>query len=393
VAAGTPAEPPPPPPPEFVEFEPEPEPLPPPTPPPTPPPAPSRPTDPTPRVIVAYTSDGRFGLQTTTGNPDDPSDDGKKLTYSEQGITNNTRLFLDGATPLFGSGGRILRGTGPSGPGRIECSWQYSDVVVDQLLEWVHGDLSGRLDTLLVTYSWRNVGTRPRNTGLRVMLDSLIGDNDGVPFIVPGQEGIVLDPQLYRGRQVPDFVRALERADLSNPGVIVDAGLRHPDSESPTEVILTHWPGSDAEWAYDTSAPFGTDTAIGIYYEPRLLAPNAVRSVRFTYGLGTISSTQSRNPSLSLTAGGPFRAGGKFWLVAIVQNPRSGQQVRVELPTGLTLAENETALKTVPESKTFTQVSWLVRIGPSAAGPVQVRATLQPENTSTSCGSQTALYS
>ena len=47
--------------------------------------------DPTPRVMVERRPDGRFGLVCLTGNPDDPSDDGKRLTYSPDGETNNTR--------------------------------------------------------------------------------------------------------------------------------------------------------------------------------------------------------------------------------------------------------------------------------------------------------------
>ena len=84
------------------------------------------------------------------------------------------------------------------------------------------------------------------------MLDTLIGDNDGVPFIVPGREGIVTSTLEMRGNEVPDFVRSLERPDLSSPGVIVDINLVPAEGEArPGELVLSHWPGENADWNYD----------------------------------------------------------------------------------------------------------------------------------------------
>ncbi len=56
------------------------------------------------------------------------------------------------------------------------------------------------MDTVRVTYELKNSEAVTRPVGLRVMLDTLIGDNDGVPFIVPGREGIVTTA-LELGRQ------------------------------------------------------------------------------------------------------------------------------------------------------------------------------------------------
>ena len=111
--------------------------------------------------------------------------------------------------------------------------------------------------------------------------------------------------------------------------MIVDIGLYpHEGEERPSELVLSHWPGSDAEWDYDRSEPFGHDSAAGIYYAPRPLLPGQTRSVGFSYGLGTISSTATKNSRLSLTAGGPIRAGSSFWLVALVNSPRPGRPSR-----------------------------------------------------------------
>jgi hypothetical protein len=375
------------PPPAVVPpSDPEPEPEPPPEPPPIELPEEILPPiDPVRRIMVQYSPDTRFGVSTTTGSPDDSRDDNKKLTYSTNGSTNNTRLWVDGATPLFGSSvGRLLRPVSETSNDRTECAWEYNAIHVIQTVEYIAGDNSRRIDSVRVDYQLENAGTMERTVGLRVMLDSFIGENDGVPFIVPGREQIVTTPQSFRGEAVPDFIRALEYPNLVAPGVIADLRLRS-EGERPVEVTLTHWPGTGAEWDYNRTAAFGSDTAIGLYYEPKPLPPGRQRLISFIYGLGTITSTQTKNAKLSLTAGGPFRAGGRFWLVALVQYPQPVQQVRLDLPSGLTFDPAHPASKPVPAGTDYTQVSWLVEIAPTTFGPAELKVTLDPGSVEERC--------
>jgi hypothetical protein len=351
--------------------------------PPEPPPLPARPpVDPTPRVLVQRTHDGRFGLVCLSGNPDDPSDDNKSLTFSPIGQTNNTRVMVDGNTPLFGDlDGDTLESWHNGPDSSMLMSWSFKDVLVRESVRLVPGDISNRIDTMRVTYELRNRGATTHQVGLRVMLDTLIGDNDGVPFIVPGRPGIVTSTLEMRGTDVPDFVQSLERGDLSNPGVIVDIDLVPAEGElRPSELVLSHWPGSDAAWNYDRRRPFGRDTAAGIYYAAAPLKPGQSRTMGFSYGLGTISSTSTRNARLSLTAGGPIRAGSSFWLVALVNRPRSGQTVNIVLPAGLSARRPESRSQPVEGSGLYTQVSWLIEVAPELLGEVQVEAVLEPES-------------
>ncbi len=337
------------------------------------------PIDPTPRITVNFHEPGRFGIVTTSGNPDDDSDDGKRLTFSVKGDTNNTRLWVDGATPLVLTNQSGAEDTQRfAAEQRREAVMNYRDIQVTQVVELAAGDISRRMDTIRVLYRLKNTGSADHSVGLRVMLDTLIGGNDGVPFIVPGVEGIVTQATTFRGEQVPDFVRALEHPNLASPGVIVDIGLRARDAERPSEVILAHWPGGEAEWNYER-APLRRDSAVGLYYEPRPLKPDEQRTVGFTYGLGTISSTKSRNAKLSLTVGGPFRSGGQFWVVALVQNPKTGQTVKLTLPDGMKLSDKHTPVQSVTAGVDVTQLSWLVLIDPSLIGNAELKATLGPD--------------
>lgn len=359
-----------------------------PAPPPPPPPPPALPTlppaDPTPRVRVQTNPDGRFGLMTVSGNPDDPSDDNKKLTFHDLGETNNTRVMVDGQTPPFGSSaGSTVQPIITNPDGSRVMVWEYRGVRVSQTLRLVANDLSRRTDSLRVTYKLENVGQNTRDAGLRVMLDTLIGDNDGVPFLVPGRDGIVTSPLYLDGPRVPDFIQALERGDLDRPGVVIDVGLRPGEGEErPGILTLAHWPGSDAEWEYSTSTPFSNDTAVGLFYPAKPLAPGASRSMSFTYGLGTLSSTASRNASLSLTTSGATRSGASFWLMALVKNPSQGQAVNLTLPAGLTPRKPASTRQTLTAGGGYTQLSWLIDVSPATLGQVEVSATLEPAGVS-----------
>ena len=54
-------------------------------------------------VKIDYDRLGHFGLLSTTGDPASSQDDGKLLTFSPIGETNNIRVWIDGDTPIYGT--------------------------------------------------------------------------------------------------------------------------------------------------------------------------------------------------------------------------------------------------------------------------------------------------
>ena len=57
-------------------------------------------------------------------------------------------------------------------------------------------------------------------------MDTCIGDNDGVPFTLPGVNELVSTSKDFRGAEVPDFVQVLERPEPEDPGIVVQLNLR-----------------------------------------------------------------------------------------------------------------------------------------------------------------------
>ena len=75
-------------------------------------------------------------------------------------------------------------------------------VRVKQHVEIVPGQ-SGTLDTCLVWYQVTNYGDVPQKVGLRFMLDTYIGANDGVPFTAPGVKGFIDSKKEFKGDGSP----------------------------------------------------------------------------------------------------------------------------------------------------------------------------------------------
>src|SRR5262249_55035593 len=137
----------------------------------------------------------------------------KRLTFDEKGMTNNTCVRLDDNEWLFGERpfhlkdgtevggtwpGRWDRqdvtnlGLDPSGPKRLgdqsTVVYDAQQVFITQTVELVPGAQSRYLDTCLVRYRLENKDSRSHRVGIRFLLDTYIGANDGVPFTIPGQK-------------------------------------------------------------------------------------------------------------------------------------------------------------------------------------------------------------
>src|SRR5690606_20981189 len=79
-------------------------------------------------------------------------------------------------------------------------TWAAGNLMVTQILDVVPssqpvevapGQFRRLTDTVRVRYVIENRDPRPHPVGLRIQVDTLIGENDGVPFTVPGLPGLV----------------------------------------------------------------------------------------------------------------------------------------------------------------------------------------------------------
>jgi hypothetical protein len=354
------------------------------------------PVDPEPRIALKFLDPTKerhkgmsFGIMMTRDR--DPSGNPKKLTYSDEGFTSNTVLRVDNNTSKewgFGSTdkGRWIERTGALGKDKngrerngYRSVWMSvtDEIQVTQTVEIVPSvqavDLGGGkqarlLDTCLVRYKIENKGTQEHIVGIRFLLDTFIGTNDGVPFTIPGQQELCSTQKELTGNQIPDFVQALERPDLKNPGTIAQLTLKVGGGlEVPDRVLLTHWPGTtDGGSGWDAPLKdIESDSAIVMFWKEKALAPGQSRSVGFAYGLGTIASAEGAG-KLGVTLGGSFEPHSVFTVTAYVTNPAADEKLTLTLPMGLTRVEGDEQQPVPPlppDAKSKNSVvTWKVRV-------------------------------
>jgi hypothetical protein len=348
----------------------------------------------------------RFGLVMLRAKDPEHPERLKKLTFDEWGRTNNTVVRVDGKDFLFGQPpGTWIKMKAPlegetAGRPRdgLASSWWLADshIQVTQEVEIVPGEQSRRLDTCLVRYLIENKDVRAHKVGIRFMLDTFIGANDGVPFLIPGETGLCDSLKKFdRPAAVPDFIQALEKDNPRNPGTVAYLQFHiGANIESPEKVTLGGWPNSElrqfgkkykgamsqlTEWdvpflsmkelarlARGIGKHADRDSAVTMYWEERELPADKGRRVGFTYGLGNVDTSESEG-HLLLTVGGRLVRNGEFTLTALVHKPQAGEKLTLKLPRGFSIVEGE-AEQTVPPvpagaTRPDSPVTWRLRAG------------------------------
>jgi hypothetical protein len=242
-----------------------------------------------------------------------------------------------------------------------QSTFRFRDEEIDvtQYIQIVPGQ-ANTLDTVLVYYRARNVGTVPRKVQIRLLLDTFIGDNDGVPFLVPGKSDLTKGAQLI-GENVPEFLEAIENPnDPKNPGTIVRIGLKNLrwskiDPQDPDEVIIGQM-GNSGAWRPEFK-DIRDDSAVTVYWPEVELEPKREVHFAMTYGLGALEVSND----LGLSAPGSAMPNREFTVTGYVYNAQAGQEVTLDLPAGLELAPGEKQVQTIGKASERAQVFWRVR--------------------------------
>ncbi|MHB1424034.1 MAG: hypothetical protein ACYC3I_12730 [Gemmataceae bacterium] len=339
-----------------------------------------------PRINVRFDpKTERFGLEMTQEKDPNNSERPKKLTYDEHGKSNNTVIKIDGFEYKFGTetpsniwgGRRRLKHVAITSGGRRawESTMEFGseNIEVVQHVEIVPGQ-SGYLDTALVYYTVRNKDSGKHQVGIRAMIDTFIGANDGVPFTIPGKKGFVDTKAEYSRKEIPDYIEAIENPnDRKNPGTVARMGLRHIrlpsiELEDMDKLRICRFPGPNIGWDWkpvesmqpDNKEEKG-DSCVVMYWPYEIMKPGQTRHAAFTYGFGSLEM----DGNLALSVPASVRPDSEFVVTAYVWGADKGDKVTLSIPAGLKLADGENAEKTIEEGGSRTQVFWRLRSGDS----------------------------
>lgn len=348
---------------------------------------------------------GRFSVGTTGGDPDRLGDEYQHLIYGgEEPWTSYTTIRIDNQNWVFGNpttrraGKAGLYGHQVQAPviidNRLVSTWQLGPIEVTQTLEFARSSTTGLMDSVRIEYRLHNHDDVFHDVGLRLMLDTMLGQNDGAPFRLDNL-ALLSDTVFYRD-QIPEFWQAFD--SLSNPQVMAQGTLRGTDVSTPDRVYFSNW-GSLADdlWNFDfqpgrdfmRKGEFELDSTIAMYWDGRPLPPKQTATYVSYYGLGGVTIAPG-DLSVGLTAPTQVVSDTRFeesyTVVAYIQNNGEGDardiKARIVLPEGLQLVEEGSTTRRLGDLAIgeTEQTSWKIRTTGDVTGKVSLAVEVEAIN-------------
>ncbi|NLJ80522.1 MAG: hypothetical protein GX335_05830 [Firmicutes bacterium] len=358
------------------------------------------------RIVVnnSEADTGRFSVGTTGGDPDRDTDRNKHLIYGgDDPWTSYTTVRVGNQSWVFGNptnrrAGRTAQyGEMLQEPkiinDTIQSAWRLGPLEVWQILSLARSSTTGLMDTARIEYEVKNTDTITHNVGLRLMLDTMLGSNDGAPF--RAQDRAITSDTVYYAGEMPEFWQAFD--SLADPQVISQGTLKGPHVTVPDRVYFTNWGSlADELWNFDfkpgrdfeRKGEFELDSAIALFWDQVPLAPGESRNFVSHYGLGGVTIAPGELV-LGVSAPNQITADAEgfqtFSIIAYVQNAGLGEarnvQAEIVLPRGLTLVgvEERINLGDLDVGET-EQTGWQVRADSSVDGVLTYEVKVSAEN-------------
>ena len=338
------------------------------------------------RVNAGDYDTGRISVDTTGGDIGREGDNDKPLIYGRPlPWTSYTTVRIDGQDYIFG--GPTKRRSGKSGTagvmaglprvqGRtLSTTCRFGPVEVTQRLGFARSLTTRMEDTAEITYQISNLDGKPHTVGIRVLLDTMLGDNDGAPFRV-GDRALTGAAWLH-GAEIPDYWLAFD--SLSDPRVMAQGTLRGSHAVAPDRICFTDW-GTAADELWDINIVPGTpfvrkdeeelDSAVALFWDPAGIDAGASHTVTTYYGLGGVDIQPGRL-TLGITAPAEVQSGKDrqtaVTIIGYLENS-GGFEARdvkavLNLPEGLVFADGDRAERVIGNMATgeVRQMVWMVQ--------------------------------
>ena len=241
-------------------------------------------------------NNGRFTIGNTGGNPNYTSDNNKILLYGHPDPWSSyTTIRINNIDYIFNANNT----TYDTSNLKAVSTMTVDSVLVTQTLQIVNNATTGIKDTVQISYSARNQSSSSKTIGIRIMMDTMLGDNDGAPFKVPSLGNVTYERELT-GNLIPQFWQAFD--NLINPNVFAVGTLYKTGDVKPDKVQFADWSGiydSESSWSYtiSTSRPVTGDSAVAVYWNPKSVAAGTTTTVNTYYGVGFSDGTSGSSTS------------------------------------------------------------------------------------------------
>ncbi|MEH7336817.1 carboxypeptidase regulatory-like domain-containing protein [Neobacillus drentensis] len=262
-----------------------------------------------------------------------------------------------------------------------ESAWKTGDISVKQVLQPGINPATGQPDALQMKYIITNTGNQNHDVGLRMMFDTMVNYNDAAPFKVPTESGVesINFEKDYIGDNVPAFWQVFN--NFNNPDISAQYTMRGRGLTAPDRFTIARWGGIvGTKWDYQITPGAGTgDSAVGMWWNPKTLAPGEQKIITTYYGRPGVGGDQALVLSGRKSLTYDEWSSSPFNLISYFTNNTSSilNDVRLELEAdaGITLVDNDSVhqLGTVNSGVT-NQSSWKLKPNTPGKHTIVVKA-------------------
>ncbi|MBW7456613.1 hypothetical protein K0U00_21480, partial [Paenibacillus sepulcri] len=283
--------------------------------------------------ITVDNASGRFGIRTVDGQPIRKKDQNVSLLFQgDDPETSFTTFKIDGTPYIFGNPYKFgidffSETSKPSiienndGTKQIETVWTIKGVQIKQVL-MLYADPSDKLNAgnINIRYEVLNNSGHQVELGTRILLDTMVGGNDGPAFQIGTayEQPLTVERELVHNPEdneqispedrayykLPPYWVMRDKLDLSKPTAtdVMAYGFNN-FAEQNINIVdrmqVGHWNGlANTKWDYtpDGNLDYTTDTndygtadsAVAFYWDPNVIADKASQSFETVYGLGEL---------------------------------------------------------------------------------------------------------
>ena len=191
--------------------------------------------------------DEGFSIGTTGGDPDNANDDDCKMLYGfPDSGTSRTSLAIDGRYFTYSSSD--IKIDEEADDPTIVSETELDNIKIQLKNSLVTNVATGKADVARISYTYTNTDTETHSVGCKIMMDTMLGDNDDAPFRIPGT-GDVNYGKRYIGSDIPQSWQAFD--SLTDPTVIAQGSFLRDFSNPPSEVRFTNYNKATETWNTD----------------------------------------------------------------------------------------------------------------------------------------------
>ncbi|MBN2875625.1 MAG: hypothetical protein JXM71_11065, partial [Spirochaetales bacterium] len=211
--------------------------------------------------------------------------------YAQETRTTYPSLYVDQKTYKLGESSEFRVSVEKADNG-VRVEYRSSFCVVKQTYTFITSKGTTMTDGVQINYDIENVSAKDASIGLRVLLDTWLGEKASSHFTA-NRAGALAVETAFAGDFTDAWLRSSagdepEKEASASFQVLLTAPATRPDS-----VLAANWKRlNDSPWSFEASSsrnftllPYSiNDSAVAMYYEPVNVRPGASRSVVVIFG-------------------------------------------------------------------------------------------------------------